>query len=133
MTLIKITENINPDEPKDSNKTEENVSISEHPAEPKNSNNDLPVSVEKTHGFSEKLEKIYIEIRAVKLLIKEYFFTVRNSGKNINVRKENRESMELLDLIRQQNCVLQEENASKNAIIKILVESKAASPDTRHL
>ena len=51
----------------------------------------------------------------------------------MNVRKENQESMELLDLIRQQNCVLQGGNASKNSIIKILVENKAASPDTRHL
>ena len=42
------------------------------------------------------------------------------------VKKENQESKELLDLICQQNCILQEENASKNTIIKTLVENQAA-------
>ena len=46
--------------------------------------------------------------------------------KKIDVKNENQESKELLDLIHQQKCVLQEENASKNAIIKILVENHAA-------
>ena len=33
---------------------------------------------------------------------------------------------ELLDLISQQNCAVQEENASKNTTIKTLVENQAA-------
>ena len=57
---------------------------------------------------------------------KEQFFVLKSSIENIYVKKENQESKELLDLIRQQNCVLQEENASKNKIIKTLVENQAA-------
>ena len=60
------------------------------------------------------------------MFIKEQFFIVKSSIENIEVKKENQESKELLDLIRQQNCVIQEENASNNSIIKILVENQAA-------
>ena len=57
---------------------------------------------------------------------KEQFFVLKSSIENIYVKKENQERKELLDLIRQQNCVLQEENASKNTIIKTLVENQTA-------
>lgn len=40
---------------------------------------------------------------------------------------KNQETKELLDLLHQQNCVLQEEDASKNKIIKIYAENQAAT------
>ena len=121
----KITENITPVEPDDSNKTEYKISISEHKAHPENSDNQLPIGVEKMYDLSGKLEKLYIEIEVVKIFIKEQFLIVTSSIKKLAVKKENQESKELLDLIRQQNCVLQKENASKDGIIKILVENQA--------
>ena len=72
--------------------------------------------------FSEKLERLYTEIEAVKMFIKEHFFIVKTYIENIDVKNENQESKELLDLIRQQSHVLQGENASKNTIIKTLVK-----------
>ena len=50
-----------------------------------------------------------------------YFF-----DKDRSVENKNRKSMELLDLISQQNCAVQEENASKTTTIKTLVENQAA-------
>ena len=43
----KITENINPDESDDSNETEQNITISKHPVQPKNSSNQLSFDREK--------------------------------------------------------------------------------------
>ena len=64
-----------------------------------------------TYDFSENQEKLYTEIKTVKMFIKEQFFIVKSSIENIDVTNGNQESKELLNLIRQQNCVLQEENA----------------------
>ena len=92
----KITENITPDELDDSNNTEQNIAISEHPAQPKNSNNHLPFGVEKVYDFSEKLGKLYIKIEAVKMFIKEQFFIVKSSIENIDVRNENHRQVIIL-------------------------------------
>ena len=52
----KIIENIIPDEPDDSNKLEQTIAILEQLVQPENSNNQLPINIEKKSDFSEKLE-----------------------------------------------------------------------------
>ena len=42
----KITKNVTPDEPDNSNKKERSIAISEHPAQPEDSNNQVPLGVE---------------------------------------------------------------------------------------
>ena len=62
----KITESIILDEPDDSNKTEQNIAISEHPVQPQNSNNSVTIwHRKKKDNFSKKLERLYTEIEAV--------------------------------------------------------------------
>ena len=46
------------------------------------------------------------ETEAVKMFLKEQFFIFKSSIENTDAKKENQESKELLDLIRQQNCAL---------------------------
>ena len=59
---VKIIENITLNEHYDSNKTEQ-----------KNSHNQLPFDIEKMHKFSEKRERLYIEIETIKMFIKSNF------------------------------------------------------------
>ena len=75
----KITKNITRDEPDVSNKTEQNITILKHPAKTKNSNIQLLFDIEKMYDFSEKMGKLYIEIEAIKIFIKEYTFIVKSS------------------------------------------------------
>ena len=49
---------------------------------------------------------------------------MKGSIENIEVKTENQKHKELLYLIGQENCALQEKNVSKNAIIKILDENQ---------
>ena len=61
------------------------------------------------------------------MFIKEQFCFEKSSIENINVKNKDQESKELPDLIRQQNCVLQEENRSENTIVKTSVKNQAAT------
>ena len=64
------------------------------------------------HDVSKILKRLNVEIEAVKVFIKEQFVNVKEYIENIVVKIDNKENKEVLDLICQQNCVLQEEKAS---------------------
>ena len=56
--------------------------------------------------FQKNWKIFYIEIEAVKMFMKEQFCIVKFSVENVDAKNELQESKELLDLIRQENCVL---------------------------
>ena len=63
------------------------------------------------HDVSKNLKRLNVEIQAVKVFIKEQFVNVKDYIENVVVKIDNKENKEVLDLICQQNCVLQEEKA----------------------
>ena len=80
----------------------------------------------KMYDFFRKIGKaLYLNWSSQNLLKRKVFYC-KSSFKNIDVKKENEENKELIDLICQENCLRQEENASKNTIVKTLVENHAA-------
>lgn len=62
----KITENINPDESDDSNETEQNITISKHPVQLKNSSNQLSFDREKMYDFQKNWKGFILKLKQFK-------------------------------------------------------------------
>ena len=88
----KITESIILDEPDDSNKTEQNIAISEHPVQPQNSNNSVTIWHRKKRIIFQKNWKDFILKLKQLMFINEQFFILKSSIENIDVKNENQET-----------------------------------------
>ena len=74
--------------------------------------------------MQEQIQNLAAEIKAVKMFMKEQLFLLKKAQKDKSDKEEhNSENSEIVQLLRQQNASLLEENASKNEIIKILSEN----------
>ena len=74
--------------------------------------------------MQEQIQNLAAEIKAVKMFMKEQLFLLKKAQKDKSDKEEyNSENSETVQLLRQQNASLLEENASKNEIIKILSEN----------
>ena len=65
--------------------------------------------------MQEQIQNLAAEIKAVKMFMKEQLFLLKKAQKDKSDKEEhNSENSETVQLLRQQNASLLEENASKN-------------------
>ena len=88
----KITESIILDEPDDSNKTEQNIAISEHSVQPQNSNKSITIWHRKKRMIFQKNWKGFILKLKQLVFVNEQFFILKSSIENIDVKNENQET-----------------------------------------
>ena len=74
--------------------------------------------------LKQQIQNFAAEIEAVKIFMKKQLYLLKKAQKDESDQEEQRsENAELVQLLRQQNASLLEENGSKNEIIKILSEN----------
>ena len=74
--------------------------------------------------LKEQIQNLAAEIEAMKMFMKEQLYLLKKAQKDKSDEGgQSSENSEFLQLLRQQNASLLEENASKNEIIKILSEN----------
>ena len=76
------------------------------------------------HKLNLQFQDITNELEAIKMFVKKQFYLIKKSLTEIDNQSEPQRKKKFIELLRQQNKNLMEENKSKTTIIQMLIENQ---------